>query len=237
MRRIGEDRRWGSASDAAARVHPGLVRRGNEDAACADARLSLALVADGLGGHQQGEIASRVAIETTVRSFGRRGGVAPTTATTARRLRSAIEDADLEVRAQPGAIDAPPMGTTLVALAQGAGYVVVAHVGDSRCYRLRGDELSRLTRDHDEHPLVGRRLTRCLGGGCALEVEVLTSDARSGDVYVLCSDGLWEAVPDADVRDIAASARDAADACERLIHAACRAGGHDNIGVAVVRVE
>lgn len=233
------------SADVAARVHPGLLRGTNEDVACADVRLGLAIVADGLGGHDHGHIASRVAVDTLVRAFRRRGGAAATRATTAARLVRAIEEADLEVRAQPATITRAPMGTTLVALAFGDAWVAVAHAGDSRCYRVRGARVARLTRDHTTSdtddastPFApgGRLLTGCLGGGVALRVDVATDEAIPGDVYVLCSDGVWEAISDVAIARIVSGSENASAACDRFVEAACGAGGHDNIGVAIVRI-
>lgn len=228
----------GWVDDFAARVHPGLVRRTNEDVARVDEALRLAVVADGLGGHPGGDVASRVAVDTTMRSFGRQGGVG-TTATTTRRLLQALEDADFEVRAQPSPTRGRPMGTTLVALALGPTWAAIAHLGDSRCYRFRAGELSCITRDHvldQAAPPAGRLLTRCIGGGASSTAEIAVTRSIPGDVYLLCSDGLWEAVSEWRLKRICHTTRRASLACEHLVRAACAGGGHDNIGVAVLRV-
>jgi serine/threonine protein phosphatase PrpC len=232
--------------DLAAAVHPGLVRAENEDAAHVCPAIGLALVADGLGGHPRGEVASRTAVETAIRSFTRRGGAAHRAVTTARRLRSALEEANAEVRAQPGILGEPPMGTTLVALAVGDTYVAVAHVGDSRCYRVRNGALERLTRDHTlaERSAIAdaagdrdsRLLTACIGGGGRFTFDLVTHAAQPGDVYLLCSHGLWETVSERKLARITRRAERAIDTCRRLLSAACAAGGHDNVAVAVVRL-
>lgn len=241
----GASRRPASfAGDVAALVHPGLRRLSNEDAAYVSPTLGFALVADGLGGHPHGDVASHTAITTATRSLERRGGAGRRPLTTARRLRWAFQEADAEVRAQPSTAGQPRMGTTLVALAVGEDHVAVAHAGDSRCYRVRSGSVERLTRDHtliERRPTLpaecdGRLLTACVGGGTALAVDVATYPVRAGDVFLLCSDGLWEAVSELSMARLARRSESAAAACRRLVRAACAAGGHDNVGVAVVRV-
>jgi protein phosphatase len=146
------------------------------------------------------------------------------------------------------------MGTTLVAAAFAHGKAILGNVGDSRCYRLRNRELQSLTQEHSFGAEFRRRepnateqaklaaeqfthvLTRCLSGD---EVSVDTRVVRCepGDVFLLCSDGLWGGVSHQTMAGILANAQYAQDTCERLIAAAWMAGGLDNIGVAVVRLE
>jgi protein phosphatase len=221
----------------------GRVREGNEDAYLVDDGMGLIAVADGMGGHRAGEVASATALEALRAAVN--GG---------RPLREAIEDANSAVY-EKSLTDASlrGMGTTLTAgtLAAG-GTLIVGHVGDSRAYLLHDGELRRLTTDHtlveemvrdgrltaDEaavHPLRSR-ITRALGVEASVEVDVYPVELLPGDRLLLCSDGLTGMVqPD----EIAATLRredDATRAATSLVDAANAAGGEDNITVVVVTV-
>lgn len=142
------------------------------------------------------------------------------------------------------------MGTTLVAAVFAHGRAVIGHAGDSRCYLLRGGVLEALTVDHSYAEQVRREgaasrqllshlehiLTRCLDGETDLVADVRTVRCEPGDVYLLCSDGLWGSVADEAVRSILETADDARAGCKELVSAAWAGGGLDNIGVAIVRL-
>jgi serine/threonine protein phosphatase PrpC len=221
----------------------GRVRDGNEDAYLVDDAIGLVAVADGMGGHRAGEVASATALEAL------RAAVS-----SGRPLREAIEDANEAVHSK--SLTDPSlhgMGTTLTAgtLAAG-GTLIVGHVGDSRAYLLHDGELHRLTTDHslveelvrdgrltvDEaavHPLRSR-ITRALGVDASVEVDIAPVELTPGDRLLLCSDGLTGMVqPD----EIAAALRredDPTRAAIALVDAANAAGGEDNITVVVVAV-
>jgi len=223
----------------------GRQRRGNEDNLFV--RAPLFVVADGMGGAQAGEVASELA----VRSFehGLPGGQPPASA-----LSELIQAANTQIHATARAdAERAGMGTTVTAAYLDDETVVVAHVGDSRCYLLREGDLVRLTRDHslvgelvaqgklteeqaEAHPQRSV-ITRALGPEPSVEVDVEAFPARAGDLFLLCSDGLTGMVPEA---KLATMLRDG-DGLERtgraLIAAANAAGGRDNITVILFRIE
>jgi protein phosphatase len=243
--------------------HPGRQREENEDAfgSFVDARLFI--VADGMGGHSAGEVASVMAVdalETFFRSYHadpRQPWPHPVDTTTSlgsNLLRVGIKVANDKIRAAAKQDRAKNrMGTTIVALAVGDAQLTIAHAGDSRAYRLRGEQMKRLTRDHSivEEMLAARPemsdqeiaafahrnvVTRSLGSKEELEPTVLVEPLEAGDLYLACSDGLWGAVPDAKMKAIIRSTPDIDAACQLLIDAANEAGGPDNITAVLVRV-
>ncbi len=233
----------------------GLRRELNEDSyrGCKD--LGLFLVADGMGGHAAGEIASEMAAEIVEREVADAlgdGGEPPVRAT----LRHAVEHAHRAILAR--AAEEPEkagMGTTLtVALLWPAdGTLHLAHVGDSRAYRLRAGELVRLTTDHTwvqrqvdsgrltagearTHPL-SNILTRALGVPTDdLEVDLLRGDLAAGDLILLCTDGLTGMVEDEDLRAILDRALPLETIAAQLVEAAKLRGGLDNITAVLIRV-
>ena len=223
----------------------GRQRRANEDSMLA--RSPLFVVADGMGGAQAGEVASRLAVESFL------DGLHDTTDAEG-ALAQYAEAANISIheRSQASAEHAG-MGTTLTAVYVGAEEVAIAHVGDSRAYCLRDRELLRLTDDHSlvdelirqgkltpeeatEHPQRSV-ITRALGPEPEVEIDTRSYRARDGDVYLLCSDGLTTMVPDAQLIEILLSHPRLRDAGEALIAAANEAGGRDNITVLLLRVE
>jgi serine/threonine protein phosphatase PrpC len=240
--------------DIAAQVDRGLVRETNQDVARIAPPLGLVVVADGMGGHERGEVASSVAADTILSMFERLGGQDARPEETARRLVCAFEAANVSVRAQPSSSRSARMGTTLVAAALGHSRAVIAHVGDSRCYLVRHGSAECLTQDHSYAAELRRQgldgnpdlrsvaeqyqnmLTRCIGGAEEVIVDANVVGIQPGDVLVLCSDGLWGGVGPEAISHIVQAAPSAEDACRALISAAWQSGGLDNIGVAVVRV-
>lgn len=223
----------------------------NEDAVLMlEAPFGVALaVCDGMGGHTSGERASRAAVERIAEVLK---GTAPEPLM--QKLELALERAHGEVYALGGElpIDQRP-GSTAVVLALSGREAFVAHVGDSRAYRVRARRAERLTRDHsvveallaagainaeqaESHP-DANRITRALGIAPEIEPEVgppLLVDV--GDVFVLCSDGLSDLVSDAELVDTVLGSSSPEQACERLVALANARGGHDNITVSVARV-
>jgi PPM family protein phosphatase len=222
----------------------GRARRVNEDSLLADPPVFV--VADGMGGAQAGEVASRLAIEAFEAGLPDDGSPEERLAARAHEANAAIYE--LAHRDE----DRAGMGTTLTAALVGEGEVSLAHVGDSRAYLLRDGELRRLTRDHSlvqefvdqgklteqqaaEHPQRSI-ITRALGPESSVHVDGRTYSARDGDVFLLCSDGLTSMIGEEEVRGILAGAAALHDAGEALIDAANAAGGRDNITVVLFRV-
>jgi protein phosphatase len=228
------------------RTDTGRQRRGNEDAFFA--RSPLFAVADGMGGAQAGEVASHMAVE--VLEQGLPDGVG----SIEERLRARVREANARILELAESDDQlAGMGTTLTAAYVGEDDLTVAHVGDSRLYRLRGGGLERLTDDHslveelvrqgkltpeeaDEHPQRSI-ITRALGAEPGVEADSRTWPARADDVYLICSDGLTSMVPEVQVAQVILSAPSLSAAGRTLIDAANEAGGRDNITVVLFRLE
>ncbi|HEX7299297.1 MAG TPA: Stp1/IreP family PP2C-type Ser/Thr phosphatase [Solirubrobacteraceae bacterium] len=228
------------------RTDTGRQRRGNEDAYFA--RSPLFAVADGMGGAQAGEVASRLAVEVLEQ------GVPEGSDSIEEGLRARVREANERINAVGQSDDQRAgMGTTLTVAYVGEDEVTVAHVGDSRLYRLRDGVFERLTDDHtlvdelvrqgkltreeaDEHPQRSI-ITRALGPETGVEADSRTWPARAGDVYLICSDGLTSMVDEARVGELVAGAPSLAAAGRTLIEAANEAGGRDNITVVLFRLE
>ncbi len=223
----------------------GLQRRANEDSLLV--RSPLFVVADGMGGAQAGEVASRVAVDTFNGGLHDSSDPEGSLATQVREANSRINRLSHQRAEHAG------MGTTITAVYVGEQEVAVAHVGDSRAYCLRDGELLRLTDDHslvdelirqgrltpeeaEEHPQRSV-ITRALGPESTVEVDVRSIRGRPGDVYLLCSDGLTTMIGEAALLDVLVSHERLRDAGEELIAAANAAGGKDNITVVLFRVE
>jgi PPM family protein phosphatase len=223
----------------------GRQRRANEDSMLA--RAPLFVVADGMGGAQAGEVASRIAIEAFEPGVGDPAEPETALATLAQQANARIYELSHSHAEQAG------MGTTLTAVYVGEHEISIAHVGDSRAYRLRDGVFERLTEDHSlvdelirqgrltpeeaiEHPQRSV-ITRALGPEDVVDVDTRSYAARDDDVYLLCSDGLTTMLFE---EQIAAALRTRAtlrEAGEALIAAANEAGGRDNITVVLLRVE
>jgi len=234
----------------------GLVRSNNEDCFEVDDRLPLYLVADGMGGHAAGEVASRVAVSTVLAEvkrecartgLGEKGFVNPLLAEEI--LVAAFHSANTAIREtaadDPGMLG---MGTTLTGAWCVANTLVISHVGDSRAYLLRASNLERLTRDHhlmaelgeagtgDGRSRLAHVLTRALGTGPEVEVDTNRVDVRAGDRILLCSDGLYSEVAHEGILSIVHAARRPAQASGDLVRTALRLGGRDNVTAVVVCV-
>jgi serine/threonine protein phosphatase PrpC len=243
--------------------HSGRQREENEDAfgSFIDARLFI--VADGMGGHNAGEVASVMAVdalETFFRSYHADPrqpwphAVNTELSLGANLLRVGIKVANDRIRAAAKQDRAKNrMGTTIVALAVGDAQVTIAHAGDSRAYRMRGGEIKRLTRDHSivEEMIAARPemtdveiaafahrnvVTRSLGSKEDLEPTVQVEALEPGDLFLVCSDGLWGSVDDDKMKSVISSTSDIEAACQLLIDAANEAGGPDNITALLVKV-
>lgn len=227
--------RTGSATDV------GRVREGNEDSFFVSD--SLVAVADGMGGHLGGEVASRLALEVVIALSERGEGELPERIVEANR---AVLERSLSDREVAG------MGTTFTAIEIEGAVGHLAHVGDSRAYRLRGDELTVLTEDHtlvrelvrsgeitDEEARVHPQrsvVTRSVGVDRQLEVDEGQLDLRAGDRYLLCSDGLTAMVRDEELQEMLSHEEDPQDCATRLVDAANGRGGPDNITVVILDI-
>ena len=228
----------------------GCVREINEDAVGYwphDDGMVFA-VADGLGGHEAGEVASSLALEVLAREMER----APGSWAVQKRLRRAFQEANLEIYNKSVTVpELRGMGTTLTATAVVGGSLVAAHVGDTRLYLLRSEKFEQLTKDHNwvseqvqygllspaqarTHP---RRnvLTRCLGRELIVGIDVLSLDLRPGDVLLQCSDGVHGLLEDAELAAVLGEAPETA--CRNLIARGRERGAPDNLSAqsAVVR--
>lgn len=243
---------------------PGLLREHNEDSYLKLPEYGVVAVADGMGGHRSGDVASQLAISTLEDFFSvvvGRDGTWPFPAdpnlteeenyvVTALRLANRrIFDRSLRQVADFG------MGTTIVTcvFSTRSDRITVGHVGDSRCYRVRGGEILQLTRDHslisdarhmapwmteeEVSQLPPNVITRALGIREDVMVDYKTWDTQLGDVYVLCSDGLSGLVNDEQIHEVVSSSESLDEACKILIDRANFFGGTDNITVILARVE
>jgi PPM family protein phosphatase len=223
----------------------GRQRRANEDSMLS--RSPLFVVADGMGGAQAGEVASRIAVESFHDGLPAAANPEAALAANALAANERIHELSQRNAEQAG------MGTTLTAVWVGEDEVSIAHVGDSRAYCLRDGELLRLTDDHslvdelirqgkltpeaaEEHPQRSI-ITRALGPEPVVEVDTRSFRARPGDVYLLCSDGLTTMLPELRLAEILLTHSGLHAAGEALIAAANDAGGRDNITVILLRLE
>lgn len=228
--------------------HVGRVRKGNEDVCAASPEHGLFVVCDGMGGAAAGEVASARAaatfLDTLTTSVGQ---------TTEFRLEAAVHAANQAV--YQGARSEPAlkgMGTTLVALLLEDSSLTLAHVGDSRCYRLRAGALTQLTADHSlveeqvrmgeitpaqaaVHPM-RNIITRVIGTQPAVHPDIAHLDAQPGDLYLLASDGLTRDLKDADLATILTAEPDLPTLCQTLIDQANHRGGGDNITVLLLHL-
>lgn len=224
---------------ATLRTDIGKVRKQNEDAAWFDEKRAVFAVADGMGGHLAGEVASRLAIEAIERM------AAAHRVPSAAALKEAVADAHETIaRHAQEHQECTGMGTTLSVLWRGGGYVYIAHVGDSRIYRFRDGELEQITQDHslveelvraglitrEQARTHSRRniITRALGTEGDNTPDILVTDVKKGDLFLLCTDGLTGMVEDSEIRDTLAELplERAADA---LMQKALDAGARDNV--------
>ena len=230
----------------------GRKRPKNEDTFLVDDEKRLFVVADGMGGHVGGDVASQLAVESIGATLDRveRHEI---TLLGQDLLRFAFRAANREVfRHAQEAFPGQEIGTTAVALLFGRTHVAIAHVGDSRAYRLRGAAIERLTHDHsyvadlvkaglltDEQARVHPRrnwILRSVGYQPDVEVDACVTPVRPADRFVLCSDGLCGFVTDEEIAAIAGDP-DVCDAAAKLVELANDRGGEDNITVLVVNVD
>lgn len=229
--------------------HQGQLRPHNEDAFLADVDRGLLAVADGMGGHAAGEVASRVAIEAVSRVFSEPPA---DSSKLPDLLRLAVEEANrgiaTEIEKQP---EFRGMGTTLVVAVADEPRCLIAHVGDSRAYLIREGRIQQLTVDHSlvtelvrmgvmsreqaAHDPRRNVVTRALGSGGVVQPDIHEERVAAGDLLLLCSDGLNTMLPDEKILEILGDATDLEACSQALVQAANAAGGEDNITVVLAR--
>ena len=232
--------------ESVGKTDPGRVRRRNEDAFVVDPPLFA--VADGMGGAQAGEVASRLAA-AAFREYREADELAPE-----ERVQAIIKEANRRIydRARVDS-QVSGMGTTVTAALLTDGRVVIGHVGDSRAYRIRDGRLEQLTEDHslvadlmrsgrltpeeaEGHPQRSV-ITRALGTDPDVDVDTLVIEAEAGDLFLLCSDGLSTMVSDDKVLETVERAGSLDDAARNLVRAANSGGGEDNVTVVLFRLD
>ena len=241
--------------DFAALTDPGRVRANNEDTIAFDASLGLVLLADGMGGYNGGEVASGMAIALLQASFGRwlaHAGPSANPRAMRRALQAGTDEANAAIlEAGVANMQLQGMGTTLVLAAFGPRRAIVGHIGDSRCYRLRNEKLEQLTRDHSllqeqldagaitpEQAILSPHrnlVTRALGIERHVELEMHEHNVKPGDLFLLCSDGLSEMVPDAQLFTLLLQDIGLSEKATLLVSTANDNGGRDNISVVLAR--
>ncbi|MFZ2267933.1 MAG: Stp1/IreP family PP2C-type Ser/Thr phosphatase [Azonexus sp.] len=249
------------ALEMVVRTDPGMVRAHNEDAVFADPSVGLAILADGMGGYNAGEVASGMATSSLAEGLARSmaASMAPGAAVVDAELveqwlLDEILAANLSVfNASESKAEYAGMGTTLVVACFYDNRMSVAHLGDSRLYRLRDGRFEQLTRDHsllqeqlDSGMITPEEaryshnknlLTRALGVDPVVEVEIHDFGMQQGDVVLICSDGLNDMIEDEDIAQILRDAgNDLAQAADEMIRMANANGGRDNISVILVKV-
>lgn len=233
-------------ADRAGLTDTGRRRRRNEDSFVLDPPLFA--VADGMGGAQAGEVASRLAA-AAFKEFHEADGLEPE-----QRVEALVQEANRRVyeRSHEDA-NATGMGTTVTAALLEGDRVAIGHVGDSRAYRIRGDALEQLTQDHslvadlmrsgrltpeeaDAHPQRSV-ITRALGTDPTVDVDTFAVALEAGDVFLLCSDGLTTMVPDEEILRLVHEGGSLERAAKALVKAANKRGGEDNVTVVLFRVD
>lgn len=242
----------------------GRKRDHNEDAIYLPNGTRLAIVADGMGGHAAGDVASALAVETIVSHFVSTDAIQPMTwpykiehgiKGDIDRMVTGIMLANAKIYEKAQTDPAcKGMGTTVVALYFLDDTAIIGHVGDSRVYRLRGSELTQLTEDHSlindyvkmkrmtaeeaEQSPIKNVVVRALGMKESVKVDIITETPRVGDCYMLCSDGLSGMLPDDQIEHMVRGASsDIDNATEKLINGANEEGGIDNITVVLAQIE
>lgn len=247
-----------NALEIVTHTHPGMVRSHNEDAVVGNAACGFVVLADGMGGYNAGEVASGIAVNLIAEglkdALGPEGINNKAGADVAALLREeSVRANDAIFQTAQSQPQCAGMGTTLVGAIFFDNGVTVAHVGDSRLYRLRGEELSQVTRDHsllqeqidsgmitpEAARLSHNRnlVTRALGVDPQVDIEVGQSEALPGDIFLFCSDGLNDMVEDEDIRlTLSVMGANLPLAAEQLVQMANDNGGRDNVSVILVKI-
>ena len=242
-----------------AAMDPGRARSNNEDSVATDELVGLAVLADGMGGYNAGEVASNMAtsfVSTELGRWLREASVQASDAEVKRAMDICVDNANRAIfNAANVNAQYAGMGTTLVLAVFRDDRVILGHVGDSRCYRLRGARLQQITRDHSllqEQIDAGlitpeqaafsankNLVTRAVGVEDTVLLETHAHEAQGGDLFLLCSDGLSDMLDDGAIAAVCAAVASGQESlqsgCQALVSAANDAGGKDNISVILVR--
>ena len=251
------------ALDCATLSHPGMVRSHNEDSVFVDGDAGIAILADGMGGYNAGEVASGIAVNVVSNGIlpdlrsGRElskidvaSGLTHAALLLQQQIAAANKGIYEAAQARP---ECAGMGTTIVTAVFCGNRISIGHIGDSRCYRLRGDKLEQLTRDHSllqeqidsgqltqeqaKYSLNKNLVTRALGIEAIVPADIVEYRVEADDIYLLNSDGLTDMVEPDVIRKVVSEKRtDLALAAADLIDIANQNGGRDNISVVLVRV-
>ncbi|MEO8676233.1 MAG: Stp1/IreP family PP2C-type Ser/Thr phosphatase [Casimicrobiaceae bacterium] len=252
-----------AALDCATLSHPGMVRSHNEDSVFVDGEAGIAILADGMGGYNAGEVASGIAVNVVSNGMlpdlnsGRElskidiaSGLTHAALLLQQQIAAANKGIYEAAQARP---ECAGMGTTIVTAVFCGNRISIGHIGDSRCYRLRGDKLEQLTRDHSllqeqidsgqltqeqaKFSLNKNLVTRALGIEAIVPADIVEYRVEANDIYLLNSDGLTDMVePDVIQKIVTEKRTDLALAAADLIDIANTNGGRDNISVVLVRV-
>jgi protein phosphatase len=236
----------------AARTDVGVVRAGNEDNFLVVPERGIFVVADGMGGHAAGEVASDIAVRVITEELGSLMGLDGNTV--AERMRKAIRSANTSIFQRTIVEhDKRGMGTTATVLALATGRYLIGQVGDSRAYLMREDRFLQLTKDHSyvqeqidagnltpeqarNHPY-SNVITRCVGANGEVTPDIYLGAVKQGDVFLLASDGLTGMLSDERLVDILSDAGEPQHWVDRMVNEANRRGGLDNITVVIVRID
>ena len=239
------------------RTDPGRARDNNEDALVVDDLTQLCVLADGMGGYNAGEIASGMAtafIKSEMARWLSEAGRHAKIKEIRRALEICVDNANRSIF---NASDSNPqysgMGTTLVVGVFHGNALLLGHIGDSRCYRLRNQEFLQITKDHSllqeqidaglitqeqaSSSSIKNLVTRALGVEDAVALEINEHEVEAGDCYLMCSDGLTDMVDDAEIASILGGAVPMEQKADSLVAAANEHGGRDNISVLLVQVD
>lgn len=243
--------------EIATATHSGMVRSHNEDSISADATVGLAVLADGMGGYNAGEVASGIAVAMISaemkKALAAAGGEFDVTAAVKLVGEHAVRANNAIFQASQSQPQYAGMGTTLVVALWHDDHMIVGHIGDSRLYRMRASKLEQVTRDHSllqeqidsglitkeqaRHSQNKNLVTRAVGIDPEVEPEVHAYPVQVGDIYLLCSDGLNDMVTDEDMELTLSSLQaNLPLAAGQLVQQANDNGGRDNVSVILVRV-
>lgn len=238
------------------KTDPGLARENNEDSVAVDETTRLAVLADGMGGYNAGEIASGMAtafIKSEMARWLAEAGKTAKIKEIRRALEICVENANRSIyNAASSNAQYSGMGTTLVVGVFQGAKLILGHIGDSRCYRLRAGEFTQITRDHsllqeqiDAGLLTVEQaatstyknlVTRALGVDDTVMLELNEYDVEVGDIYLMCSDGLSDMVEDPEIGSVLLGQQSMDQMAEQLVAVANDHGGRDNISVLLVLV-
>lgn len=236
---------------------PGLARDNNEDSVAFDAEQNIAILADGMGGYNAGEVASGMTtafVKSELSRWCEQTAGKANLREIGRAMEICVENANRSVfNAATSNPQYNGMGTTLVLGVFHGDTLLLGHIGDSRCYRFRAGELVQITRDHSllqeqldagliteeeaAHSSNKNLVTRALGVEDTVVLELHEHDVQEGDLYLMCSDGLSDMASDSTIAGVLAEAAGLDELAKRLVAAALEGGGRDNVSVLLVRAE